>query len=66
MVKLQEARSEREEAYSSQPGFNNLKKSNKKQVKFVSLLDVLFICLFQLYLNLVIEAFRITTNLQPL
>ena len=38
----------------------------KKQVKFVSLLDALFICLFQLYLSLVIEAteaFRISTNL---
>ena len=53
------------EAYSSRPGLNNSKKSNKKkkQVKFVSLLDVLFICLFQLYISLVTEAFRIFTNL---
>ena len=39
------------------------KVTRKKQVKFVSLLDVLFICLFQLYLSLVIEAFGISTNL---
>ena len=35
----------------------------KKQVKLVSLQNVLFIFLFQLYLNLVIEAFRISMNL---
>ena len=52
-------------AYSSGTGFNNSKKSNKKrkQVKFVSLLNELFICLFQLCLSLVIEAVRISMNL---
>ena len=51
MGKLREARSERE-TDSSRSGFNNSKKSNKKkQVKFVSLLDVLLSCLFQLYLS---------------
>ena len=53
------------EAYSSQPVFSNLRKSKKKKktVKFVSLLDVLFICLFQLYFSSVIEAYRISRNL---
>ena len=56
------------QAYSSRPGFKNSKESNKKNmpVKFVSLFDVLFICLFQLYLSQVIEAFRISTNLPQL
>ena len=54
------------QACSSLPGLNNSRKSNKKkeQIKFVSFLDILLICLFQLYLSLVIEAFtRLSRNL---
>ena len=66
MVKLREARSEREIGLFITTRIQEFeKKSNKtkKQVKLVTLLNVLFICLFQLYLSLVIEAFRISTNL---
>ena len=64
MVKLREARSEREIGLFITNRIQQFEENNKKkEVKFVSLLDVLFICLFQLYLILVIEAFRISTNL---
>ena len=64
MAKLGEARSERERPIHHDPDSTTRRKvTRNKQVKFVSLLDVFFICLFQLYLSLVIEAFRISTNL---
>ena len=65
MVKLREAKSESEKGVFITTRIQQFeeKYKEKKRLKFVSLLDVLFICLFQLYLSLVIEAFRISTNL---
>ena len=56
MVKLREDRSERERPiHHDQDSTIRRKVTRKKQVKFISLPNVLFICLFQVYLSLVIE-----------
>ena len=55
MVKLRETRGEREIGLFITTRIQQFEESNKKKIgKIISLLDVSFICLFQLYLSLVI------------
>ena len=65
-MKLREARRDRPIHHDPDSTIQVKVTRKKKQVKFVSLLDVLSICLFQLHSSLVIKALRISTNLLPL